>query len=215
MKTDVPSPIDLIRLVEPDNLDVATHLAREKLATLDPLSQANRCGAVLHEGHVELVYLGTPLRILVPDWTVHLPDGSPLNPYEQVLVLHYISSDSPVPPPTDPIAFSEVPSGEFYSSAFDRRAKKPLLEAFGENPDRALAAAAPLGGTRADHGDLSIRIPALPRVDLILAFWKGDDEFPPDVSLLLSSTIAAYLSTEDIAHLAGITAFNIIKESSK
>ena len=33
MKSDLPSPVDLIKLAEPDNLDVAARLAREKLAS--------------------------------------------------------------------------------------------------------------------------------------------------------------------------------------
>ena len=56
---------------------------------------------------------------------------------------------------------------------------------------------------------------AFPEVEIILVFWRGDDEFPPDVKLLLSSSIASFLSTEDIAHLAGLTASRIIKESRK
>jgi hypothetical protein len=176
---------------------------------------AARSGArFLGEG-LELVYLGTTLRVRLPGWTVHMPDGTPQNPYEQVLVLHYLASTDPVQPPGDPITFNEVPSGEFYSSAFDRRAKVPLLRAFGADPERARACAAPLGGTRSDHGDLAVSVPAFPRVEIILVFWKGDEEFPADVKLLMSNTIAAYLSTEDIAHLAGLIASRIIKESRK
>ncbi len=215
MKSDLPSPIDLIRLAEPDNLHVATRLAREKLASLDPGAVAGRCGAG-HDGDgLDLDYLGTPLRVHLPGWVVHHAGGPELNPYEQVLVLHYLASTDPVPRPADPITFTEVPSGEFYGSAFDRRAKIPLLAAFGENPERALECAAPFGGTRADHGDLAVSVRAFPHVEIILVFWRGDDEFPPDVKLMLSSSIASFLSTEDIAHLAGLTASRIIKESRR
>jgi hypothetical protein len=215
MKNDLPSPIDLIRLAEPDNLDVAARLAREKLAPLDPASVAARSGADRTGDGLGLDYLGTPLHVHLPGWIVHYTGGPEINPYEQVLVLHYLASSDPVPSPSEPITFTEVPSGEFYGSAFDRRAKIPLLAAFGEDPERALACAAPFGGTRADHGDLAVSVRAFPHVEIILVFWKGDDEFPPDVKLLLSSSIASFLSTEDIAHLAGLTASRIIKESRK
>ena len=215
MTADLPSPVDLIKLVEPDNLDVAARLARERLASLDPAAVAARCGASLEGDGMTIVYLGTPLVVRTPGWVVHYEGGPELNPYEQVLVLHYLASTDPVPPPADPITFTEVPSGEFYGSAFDRRAKIPLLAAFGEDPERALACAAPFGGTRAEHGDLGVSVKAFPEVEIILVFWRGDDEFPPDVKLLLSSSIASFLSTEDIAHLAGLTASRIIKESRK
>ncbi|MBW2262486.1 MAG: DUF3786 domain-containing protein [Deltaproteobacteria bacterium] len=215
MMNDLPNPVDLIKLAEPDNLDVAARLAREKLGALDPAVVAARCGAGIVDGGLELVYLGTTLHVRLPGWLIHYAGGPELNPYEQVLVLHYLASSDPVPPPDDPITFTEVPSGEFYGSAFDRRAKIPLLAAFGEDPERAIACAAPYGGTRAEHGDLAVSVRALPNVKIILVFWKGDNEFPPDVKLLLSSSIASFLSTEDIAHLAGLTASRIIKESRR
>jgi hypothetical protein len=190
-------------------------MAREKLAGLDPAAVAGRSGAALAGDHLELVYLGAPLDVRIRDWTVLHPDGTEQNPYEQVLVLHYLSGTDPVPPPGDPVTFGEVPSGEFYSSAFDRRARVPLLGRFGTRPERVLACAAPLGGRPVDHGDLAVCVPAFPRVELILVFWKGDEEFPPDLKILLSSSIASFLSTEDIAHLAGLTASRIIKESKR
>jgi hypothetical protein len=215
MRRDLPRPADLLGRAEPDNLEVASRLARETLSGLDPGAVAERSGAIPSDVGLALAYLGAELGVRLPGWTVHLADGSLLNPYEQVLVLHYLSATGPVPPVREPITFAEVPSGEFYSPAFDRRARIPLLRAFGEDPERVVACAAPLGGRRVDVGDVAVSIPAFPRVEIVPCFHRGDEEFPPDVTLLLSSSIASYLSTEDIAHLAGLTASRIIKESRK
>lgn len=209
------SALEMIEHVEQDNLDVARKMATEKMATLDPQYQARRCKAELAEDdtgpHLAFGYLGTVVRVTLPDCKVLLPHGKEMNPYEGVLVLHYITSDGPVPPDSDPITFKEVPSGAFYSAAFDRRAKKPLLGVFGNDPSCAVQAAESLGGRRADGGDVAVTVPAFPMVDITLVFYRADDEFPADVNLLLSGGITAYLSTEDIATVAGMTAYKLIK----
>ena len=209
------SALEMIEHVEQDNLEVARKMATQKMATLDPEHQARRCGADVAEDdtgrHLAFGYLGTPVRVTIPGCKVLLPDGSEMNPYERVLVLHYITSDGPVPPDSDPITFKEVPSGAFYSAAFDRRAKNPLLGVFGDDPSRAVKAAESLGGRRADGGDVAVTVPAFPMVDITMVFYRADDEFPADVNLLLSSGITAYLSTEDIATVAGMTAYKLIK----
>jgi hypothetical protein len=209
------NPLEAIKLVEQDNLEVAERMALEKLAAQDPRAQARRCGAELVEddtgAHLRLVYLGTPLQVTLPDHRVLLPDATELNPYERVLVLHYLTGEGPVPPESEPITFRQVPSGAFYAAAFDRRAKKPLLSVFGNDPEAAMEAARGLGGTRVTGGDAAVRIPAFPRVDLTLVFHRADEEFPADTTLLLSSSITAFLSTEDIATLAGMTAYKLMK----
>ncbi len=214
-----PNPLETIRLVEQDNLDVAERLALSKLASLDIERQALRCGARLVDDggqrHLSFDYIGTPLRVTTPEHLVYLPGGKELEQYERVLVLHYLSSDGPVLPEREPITFKEVPSGEFYSSAFDRRAKKPLVAVFGANPERAVPAAESIGGRLDRGGDVAVTIPAFPRIDITLVFYRADEEFGADVSLFMSSQITSYLSTEDIATLSGLTAYKLIRGAKK
>lgn len=215
MKRDLPTPAEMLGRAEPDNLEVAARLALEKLTRMDAATQAEHCGAVMAAGGLDLVYLGTPIRVRLPGWSVEIADGPAFSPYEQVLVLHYLSSDEPVPPEADPISFSDVPSGEFYTSAFDRRARIPLLRAFGERPERVVAPALAMGGRSIERGDVGVAIPAFPRIEVILAFWRGDEEFSPEVSVLFSNNVASFLPTEDIAHLAGIVTERVIKGARK
>jgi hypothetical protein len=212
---DKPNPLEMIKLVEQDNLEVAEKLALESLSTRTPEDVASRCGATIEGDHLTLVYLGTPLAITIPDYKVVMPDGREMNPYERVLVLHYLSGEGPVRAAGDPITFKEVPSGPFYDAAFQRRARNPLLGVFGEDPARAVRAAEALGGRPLEHGDVAVTIPAFPNVQIILVFHEGDEEFPPEVGLLLSGNITSYLSTEDIATLAGMTAWKLIKGANK
>jgi hypothetical protein len=123
--------------------------------------------------------------------------------WDAILVLHYLGSDGPLPPRDEPIAFGDLPEGKFYDPAFQGRCRVPLERRFGPAPEKLLAAAKKLGGRAWDRGDVSVVIPAFPRVDVYLVFYRGDIEFPPSATVLFSSDVAAFLSAEDIAVLGG------------
>jgi hypothetical protein len=123
--------------------------------------------------------------------------------WDAILVLHYLGSEAPIPPLGEPIAFGDLPEGKFYDPAFQGRCRVPLERKFGPTPEKLLAAAEKLGGRAWNRGDVSVVIPAFPRVDVYLVLYRGDDEFPPSATVLFSSRVAAFLSAEDIAVLGG------------
>ncbi|MEE8541956.1 MAG: DUF3786 domain-containing protein, partial [Desulfobacterales bacterium] len=50
-----------------------------------------------------------------------------------------------------------------------------------------------------------------PRVPVQLIVWEGDDEFPAAANILFDQTVGAILSPEDIAWLAGMIVYRMIK----
>ena len=133
---------------------------------------------------------------------------------EQVLLLHYLRGSwktRGASPTGEWVAFQDIPDGRFYLDAFQKRAKLPLLKAFGADPERLQDLAAQVfGAVPVDFGDVSVRVDALPLVPLVLTLWKGDDEFPPEGSLLFDQSISRILSAEDVAWLAGMVVFPLI-----
>jgi hypothetical protein len=45
---------------------------------------------------------------------------------------------------------------------------------------------------------------------VVLSLWRGDDEFPPEANVYFDQSIASYLSTDDIAYLAGAVVYKAI-----
>ena len=210
----------MVRIIEQDNYSVALDLARRTFAAQDPAEQARRTGCRLvgepepDRLVVEVRYLDLTCRVTHPEGHVSIAGSQEALPdWEQILVLHYLVSTGKVPAPDDPIIFSQVPSGAFYEAAFQRRVKNHFLSLFGRTPELLLPAAERLGGGKHEGvtGDIGVRIPAFPRVDLFFILWKADAEFPADVNLLMSSSIASFLPTEDIAVLGGIAAGKLIR----
>jgi hypothetical protein len=207
----------MIQILEQDNYRVALDLARETFAGLDPEAQASRCGCAVEETPggpvIALPYLDLVLEVKHPAGSVAVRGISdPLSEWEQILALHYLGSGGPVPPEDEPIAYSQIPGGAFYDSAFQARVRNHFLSFFAANPDLLVPAARRLGGDRHEGtADVCVRIPAFPRVGLYFSLWKADEEFPADMKLLLSSAIASYLSVEDIAVLGGLAAGKLIR----
>jgi hypothetical protein len=64
-------------------------------------------------------------------------------------------------------------------------------------------AARDLGGDALTLGDTSFRFVALPRVDVAVVLWAGDDEEPGEARVLFDAHAGHYLPAEDLAGLGG------------
>ncbi|MBN1105628.1 MAG: DUF3786 domain-containing protein [Deltaproteobacteria bacterium] len=130
---------------------------------------------------------------------------------QQILLLHYLKgawASGGAVATGQWISFQEIPDGRFYMDAFQRRAKNPLVQAFGEKPERLIGIAGDAyGAVPLDQGDFSVVVKVLPLVPMALVLWRGDEEFPPEGNILFDRNISAILSAEDIAWLAGMVVY--------
>lgn len=132
---------------------------------------------------------------------------------EQVLILHYMTAMKPVLPAGKWIAYREIPGASFYFSAFVKRAIDPLKKVFGNNIVAFEHAAGQLKGKSVDIGDSGFAFSVLPKIPLQIILYKGDEDFAPEANILFDSTVAAFLSPEDAAWLAGMVVYRLISLS--
>ena len=64
------------------------------------------------------------------------------------------------------------------------------------------AAAIRLGGRAIAAGDVAFDFDIFPRLTLRLVWYAGDDELPPDATLLLPPNIESYFTAEDVVVLS-------------
>jgi hypothetical protein len=198
-----------------DDYQQSFDLAADELKTRNFLDVARRAGAQHAEDgeSMEFAYYGRPVKVTRdPVEVAHLDDGPEIPIAEKALILHYLVNADGAEPKGEWITFREVPSGEFYWSAFVKRAKSPLVGFFGERPQLLLELAKGVGGQPAGDqaGDAAVIVQAFPRVPFMLQLWEGDDEFPPDGNVLMDPTISGYLSTEDVALAAGLPIYKMM-----
>lgn len=165
---------------------------------------------------ITLKYLNQSYQITLPDIDILLIDSDEEVPIrDKVLMLHYFIQAKGTPLTSKMIAYKELPEGATYFPSFYKRAIKPLVDYFGNEPNQLIGIAEKLGGHRVDYGDVAVTINAFRYVPITLVLWKGDEEFPPDGNILFDSTIPDYLSTEDINVLCGVISWKLVKYLKK
>lgn len=173
---------------------------------MDIKQQCSKSGAqYVHPGRVIIQHLNQSYVLAIPGMEISLGNSpgrcEPVDLTDRILMLHYLITAKGTPATGKLVSLRQVPGGSCEHASFAREVLTPLLDRFGREPERLVEAAAELGGSRSDYGSVAVNIRAFPRVSVIIVLWRGDDEFPPNATLLFDSTVTDYLSTEDIAVL--------------
>jgi hypothetical protein len=198
-----------------DDYKNALDMSRQEFRQKDPRAVALKSGTnFLNDsqgGTFELPFINRLSMVTWPEGQITGPDpAQELSLQEQVLILHYLLQVTEAPLTMNWITFREIPSGEFYYSAFVKRAKEPLVTTFGDRPQLLAELGSQLGGTRWEEGDVSVYFQAFPKVPVCLVLWSGDDEFPPDGNILFDASISQFLSAEDVAVLSGMVVYPLV-----
>jgi hypothetical protein len=203
-----------------DDYQQAYEMGRRALSEKNPDLVAGFSGADIQRDRdggitLSLLFLNQELRISWPDLEFSYDNAQmECTLQQQILILHYLerawSSNGPAVT-GDWCAFQDIPDGRFYLDAFAKRAKVPLVQTFGHQPETLIELAIKAyGAERSEHGDGSVVMKALPKVPLSLILWKGDDEFPPEGNVLFDRSVSKLLSAEDVAWLAGMVVYPLI-----
>ena len=197
--------------------ELAYKLACEQLAKIDDIEQqclkSDAQYQIIDSQKVIIIeYLNRSYQITLPDIGISLKDSEEEVPLrDKILILHYLTQAKGTPTSNKVIAYKELPEGASYFPTFSKRAIKPLVDHFGNEPHRLVDIAGILGGHKADYGDAAVTINAFSRVPITLVLWRGDEEFPPEANIIFDSTISDYLSTEDINVLCETIAWRLVK----
>jgi len=210
------------------NYTYAYEQAREDLAArTDPEEMARFAGCRFdpESSSFEVPFLGRLYRVTYPDGEVEpgqvLPgaSGAPPAPTGRglltasILILHYLTKARGLPVRGNWIAFRELPGGDIYVGPFTARTIRPLVGAFGFEPDRLVRAALALGGRREDFGHASASVDVFPRVPICFVVWEGDDEVPASGQILFDRSAGGYLDTEDLV-VAAAEAFFAVRSAA-
>lgn len=205
-----------------DDYREAVRLGKSAIAGRNPKGIAEICGASFRLDDNEravfcLTFLNRKIKISWPECMFAFCDSQQEVPIQQqILLLHYLNMGKVQGPPGEWISFQEVPDGKFYMDAFLRRAKNPMVEAFGHRPEVLVRLAEEAYRAKPfNQGDYAVVVQALPLVPVAMILWKGDDEFPPEGNILFDRSISDIFPAEDIAWLAGMIVYPLIGMAGK
>jgi hypothetical protein len=195
----------------------AYEIASRRLAEIGDLEPLRRnsgaeCQTKGKHSLISLDYLNHRYQIRLPEVEISVVDSDEeVSLKDRILLLHYLIQAKGTPLANKTIAYKELPEGVVYFRTFHKRAIKPLIDHFGREPKKLLEAAKGLGGVKADYGDVAVTINAFKKVPITFVLWKGDEEFPPDGSILFDATVSDYLSIEDINVLSERIAWKLVR----
>ena len=207
----------MAKLIPQNPYQDAYKLVCEALISADIKERAEKSGATFKAGKsgshlITLTFLNRLCQITFPDIEVTYQESDEeVSLWSKILILHYLVKSEGLPLTGTWVNFRQIPGGSTYYPAFVKRSQKPLCDFFSDRLDLLERAARTLGGEKTDYGDRAVRIPALPRVPVVLVCWSGDEEFQSEAHILFDSTVSSYLSTEDVAVLSQQTVFSLIK----
>lgn len=179
------------------NYKLAFEIAAEKLLRADLNEVCRRSGARCGSGALEVRFLCQTLRILLP----HVKFQPELPLIEQVITLRYLVNASGTPPAGRWVSFSDLPGGAPYFPAFRKRVIEPFLKCFSGAGGKLLEAAEALGGEELDYGDVGVVFQVFPKVKVAFVLWEGDEEVPPNASVLFDESVRGYLLPDDLREL--------------
>ncbi len=169
--------------------------AIERLRNRSP-EEICRLGNVAFDGSAfRFESLGREMAVSYPEYEV-LPA---VDPWQALVMLHYLSMAGGAPMEGKMIAFSEYRDGLARGYGFDRDTENAIRERAGalsedELKKRCLA----LGGRLvASNADLCAEFKFMPNYPVWLKIWFADDEFPTSGKIFVDASAEKYLSIED------------------
>ena len=74
-----------------------------------------------------------------------------------------------------------------------------------------IAAAKRLNGKIVQTGDAGVELPYFPCLPITCIVWKGDEEFPPEATVLFDETADQFFSAEDMAVAGQMAVLELLK----
>lgn len=192
---------------------------RGKLARLDPDRLAIFTGTGFQPGQADqgqftFSFWSRTVSVSYPAFVAHeVPSGKALSDMNQAMLLYYFSTADGFPLSNRWISFAELPDGRFYTRAFQSYTGHELGRHFASAPNRFESAAASLGGQPSGLGNLAYSFQILPRVNLLIVFWLGDEDFPASFQVLFDESASHYLPTDAYAILGSTLTHRLIAAS--
>jgi len=203
-----------------DDYKKALEIAKEEISKKNPLHLCRLSGGEFVEkpnkpDSIQIMFLNRMISISWPDLIFSQDSDKKMAIKEKILILHYLNNAKKQDLTGELIAYQEIPSARFYLGSFNARTTDPFIAGFGENPDKLPIVAQELFAAQtASMGDVSVTIQAFPKAPITFVIWRGDEEFPPNGTILFDSSIKDnLLSAEDISELVSMIVYPLIAKT--
>jgi len=137
------------------------------------------------------------------DAAAQVTTDGPLSPWEKILILIYVKTGGSGPLDDRWVSFEILKGGGVKVEQIVREVEEPLIEMFSKSEDATAKAVSRLGGrlVEGQPSDMAWMMPLLPKVPMLLLFWRADEEFPARVKVLFDRSADRFLDVETIMYV--------------
>lgn len=185
-----------------NQLEMRVSELREELRnrSIQSLIETTDCVFNEDENRFEFQYWHQPIYLTIPNFVCfHSADQSPLRVIHQALILYYFYFADGEALANKWISFSEIPDGRFYNQAYQGYTGKLITQHFQDDVEKLNRAVQRTHGVPIPFADHSFRYQVLPRLPLLLVYWQGDEDFPPNYQILFDANVLHYIPIDACA----------------
>lgn len=119
--------------------------------------------------------------------------GSQPHEYFYLFILYYLLRLQDFPLAGEWISEKDLPGGPTFFRGPHLVPTELISNSFGNNLVAFTSWCKKQGGTAVDMGDAAFRFDITPDIPVVVLYWLGDDDFPPEAKVLFDKSIAEQL----------------------
>jgi hypothetical protein len=177
------------------------HLKR-KIAKIDLFASAQRLGERFSNEKLTIKCLGKDFSV---DTNGNISTDLHVHSWIAVPVLNYILEGAGTPVSGTWIPFRELEGGKTWYRLFAQRCEKPLKKVADTYTDLFEDMIHLFNGRQVEkhyRSDISLVLHPLPKVPLLICYWKPEDDLESDLNIFFDSKVEENLNIESIYTLA-------------
>jgi hypothetical protein len=173
---------------------------KRKITTIDLASSTERLGARFSDGKLTIKCLGKDFSV---DATGNITTDIHVHAWITIPVLNYIMNGTGIPVSGKWVPFRELAGGNTWYRLFGQRCEKPLKKVADTYTDLFEDMIHLFNGRQVENhysSDISLVLHPLPKVPILICYWKPDSEegLESDLNIFFDSTAAENLNIESI-----------------
>ena len=178
--------------------EMAIQELKKSISGVDLSSAADRVGGKFSKNRLTVKCMGKDFNV---DTNGDITTDIHVNPWVTIPILSYITNSAGVPLSGQWVPFRELEGGKKWNRLFGQRCEKPLKKVADTYPDLFADMLHIFNGRRIENhysSDISLVLHPLPKLPILICYWKPEDELESDLHLFFDSRSEENLNIEAI-----------------
>jgi len=180
------------------DMDKLVGQLKRKISTIDLSALAQRVGAGFSDDKLTIKVLGKDFSV---DSKGNFSSDIHVHPWVTIPVLNYIIDGAGIPVSGEWVPFRELKNGKTWHRLFGQRCEKPLKKVADTYTDLFEDLIHIFNGRQVENhyaSDISLVLHPLPKVPILICYWKPEDGLESSLNIFLDSTAEDNLNIESI-----------------